>query len=53
VEITLGITPQPDEDNEDTGEEPETFLSPPIVVLLNSGMEIAVPEKKEEDNEKA
>jgi hypothetical protein len=26
---------------------------PPIVVLINSGMEIAVPEKMEEDNEKA
>jgi prepilin-type N-terminal cleavage/methylation domain-containing protein len=53
VEITLGITPKMNEENEDTGEEPELILSPPIVVLINSGMEIAVPEKKEEDNEKA
>lgn len=53
VEITLGITPQANEENEDTEEEPELFFSPPIVVLINSGMEIAVPEKKEEDNEQA
>jgi len=53
VEITLGITPKVNEENEGTGEEPELFFPPPIVVLINSGMEIAVPEKKEEDNEKA
>ena len=53
VEITLGITPKVTEGNEDTEEEPEIFFSPPIVVLINSGMEIAIPEKKEEDNEKA
>ena len=53
VEITLGITPQANEENEDTEEEPELFFSPPIVVLINSGMEIAFPEKKEEDNEQA
>jgi prepilin-type N-terminal cleavage/methylation domain-containing protein len=53
VEITLGINPKANEENRDTEEEPELFFSPPIVVLINSGMEIAVPEKKEEDNEKA
>ncbi len=53
VEITIGITPKSDEEKDDPDEKPETFFSPPIVVLLNSGMEIAVPEKKEEDNEKA
>jgi prepilin-type N-terminal cleavage/methylation domain-containing protein len=53
VEITLGITPKMNEENEDTEEEPELFFSPPIVVLINSGMEIAVPEKKEKENEKA
>jgi len=53
VEITLGITPKTDEENKDKGEQPEMFFPPPIVVLLNSGMEIAVPEKKDEDNEKA
>jgi hypothetical protein len=50
VEITLGITPK---ENEDTEEEPDVIFSPPIVVLINSGMKIAIPEKKEEDNEKA
>ena len=53
VEITLGITPKVNEENEDTEEKPELIFSPPIVVLINSGMEIAVPEKMEEDNEKA
>jgi prepilin-type N-terminal cleavage/methylation domain-containing protein len=53
VEITLGITPKVNEENEDAEEEPELIFSPPVVVLINSGMEIAVPEKKEEDNEKA
>ena len=50
VEITLGITPK---ENENAEEEPEVIFSPPIVVLINSGMKIAIPEKKEEDNEKA
>lgn len=53
VEITLGITPKANEENEDTEEKPELIFSPPIVVLINSGMKIAIPEKKEEDNEKA
>ena len=53
VEITLGITPKANEGNEDAGEKPDLFFPPPIVVLINSGMKIAVPEKKEEDNEKA
>jgi prepilin-type N-terminal cleavage/methylation domain-containing protein len=53
VEITLGITPKVNEENEDIDEKPELFFPPPIVVLINSGMEIAVPDKKEEDNEKA
>ncbi|MBT5469476.1 MAG: type II secretion system protein [Nitrospina sp.] len=53
VEITIGVTPSQGNNKEDSQEEPETVFSPPIVVLLNSGMEIAVPDKKEEDNEKA
>jgi prepilin-type N-terminal cleavage/methylation domain-containing protein len=52
VEITLGITPKVNEGNEDTEEKPELIFSPPIVVLINSGMEIAYPVKKKEDNEK-
>ena len=53
VEITIGITPQGMKNKGNGSAEPETFFSPPIVVLLNSGMEIAIPEKKEENNEKA
>ena len=53
VEITIGITPQVIENKENFAEQPETFFSPPIIVLLNSGMEIAVPEKKEENDEQA
>ena len=53
VEISIGITPKRDENSDEDKEDPETFFSPPLVVLLNSGMEIAVPEKKEEENEKA
>lgn len=50
VEITLGITTKMKKENEDTQDEPELIFSPPIVVLINSGMKIAVPDKKEEDN---
>lgn len=52
VEISIGISPPKDENSEDGKEEAETIFPPPTVVLVNSGMEIAVPEKKEEDNEK-
>ncbi len=53
VEISIGISLKRDEKNtEDATEKAETFFPPPIVVLVNSGMEIAVPEKKEEENEK-
>lgn len=54
VEIIIGITPQPKpgEEVEDEGLEP--VFSPPIIVLLNSGMEFAPPPiEKEADNEKA
>ena len=54
VEITIGIIPQPKpgEEVEDEGLEP--VFSPPIIVLLNSGMEFARPPiEKEADNEKA
>jgi prepilin-type N-terminal cleavage/methylation domain-containing protein len=50
VEITLGITSK---ENEDTEEQPMVIFSPPIVVLINSGMKIAIPDEKEENNEKA
>ncbi|MBC8284349.1 MAG: hypothetical protein H8E32_11095, partial [Nitrospinae bacterium] len=53
VEITIGIIPQGSENKEDSDEELEIFYSPPVVVLLNSGMKIALPEKKEENDEKA
>jgi hypothetical protein len=54
VEITIGVIPQPKpgEEVEDEGLEP-VFL-PPIIVLLNSGMEFALPPiEKEATNEKA
>ncbi|MEK9629114.1 MAG: prepilin-type N-terminal cleavage/methylation domain-containing protein [Nitrospinota bacterium] len=53
VEISIGITPKMDEENAEKEEDSETFFSAPIVVLLNSGMEIAVPKKKEKENDKA
>ena len=52
VEITIGITPKGIEKKGDLPSEPKTFFSPPIVVLLNSGMEIAVPVNKEENDKK-
>ena len=54
VEITIGVIPQPKpgEEVEDEGLEP--VFSPPIIVLLNSGMEFARPPiEKGADNEKA
>ena len=52
VEITIGITPEGIENKKNLSSEPKTFFSPPIVVLLNSGMEIAVPVNKEENDKK-
>ena len=54
VEITIGIIPQPKPGEEKEDEELEPVLSPPIIVLLNSGMKFARPPiDKEADNEKA
>ena len=54
VEITIGITPQPKPGEEEEDKELEPVFSPPIIVLLNSGMEFARPPiEKEADNEKA
>ena len=50
VEITIGVTPQPKPGEEVADEESEPVFSPPIIVLLNSGMEFAVPPEKEGDN---
>ena len=53
VEITIGVTPKPKpgEKVKDGGSEP--IFSPPIIVLLNSGMEFARSSiQKEADNEK-
>ena len=54
VEITIGVIPTPKPGEEEQKEELEPIFSPPIIVLLNSGMEFAVPHiKKEDSNEKA
>ena len=54
VEITIGIIPQPKPGEEVADEGLEPVFSPPIIVLLNSGMEFARPPiEKEADNEKA
>ena len=54
VEITIGVIPTPKPGEEEQKEELEPVFSPPIIVLLNSGMEFAVPHiKKEDSNEKA
>ena len=53
VEISIGITSKGDGNSDKDQGNPETFFSPPLVVLLNSGMEIALPKKKKEENEKA
>ena len=54
VEITIGISPEPKPGEEVAKNQLETIFSPPIIVLLNSGMEFALPPvKKEADNENA
>lgn len=54
VEITIGIIPTPKPGEEDLDEGVEPVFSPPIIVLLNSGIEFALPPiEKEENNEKA
>ena len=54
VEITLGLTEKIIENKEGSLQEtPKTIFAPPIIVLLNSGMEIALPEKKGEIDENA
>ena len=54
VEITIGVIPRPKPGEEEQKEELEPVFSPPIIVLLNSGMEFAKPPiEKEDDNEKA
>jgi prepilin-type N-terminal cleavage/methylation domain-containing protein len=54
VEITIGVIPQPKPGEEVENEELEPVFSPPIIVLLNSGMEFARPPiEKEAENEKA
>jgi prepilin-type N-terminal cleavage/methylation domain-containing protein len=54
VEITIGISPEPKPGEKAAENDLETIFSPPIIVLLNSGMEFALPPvKKEADNENA
>ena len=54
VEIPIGVTPHPKPGEEEGDEELEPVFSPSILVLLNSGMEFALPViEKETDNEKA
>ena len=53
VEISIGMASKRDGSSDENQGNPEIFFSPPLVVLLNSGMEIAVPKKKKEENGKA
>lgn len=55
IEITIAVFPPPKPGEEEkNNDELEPVFLPPIVVLLNSGIEFAKPPKqKEEDNEKA
>jgi prepilin-type N-terminal cleavage/methylation domain-containing protein len=54
IEITIAVIPPPKPGEEEKSEELEPVFLPPIVVLLNSGIEFAKPPKqKEEDNETA
>ena len=54
VEITIGVIPPPKPGEEVDEEELEPVFSPPIIVLMNSGIEFAKPPvEKEDDNEKA
>jgi prepilin-type N-terminal cleavage/methylation domain-containing protein len=54
VEITIGVIPPPKPGEEQQDDEIEPIFSPPIIVLLNSGIEFAKPPiEKEESNEKA
>ncbi|MBT5027536.1 MAG: type II secretion system protein [Nitrospinaceae bacterium] len=50
VEITIGVTPAPKPGEEVLDEDLDTVFSPPIIVLLNSGMEFALPPVKEDEN---
>jgi prepilin-type N-terminal cleavage/methylation domain-containing protein len=54
VEITVGVIPPAKPGEEEQDEELEPIFLPPIIVLLNSGIEFAKPPiEKEEDSEKA
>jgi prepilin-type N-terminal cleavage/methylation domain-containing protein len=54
VEIIIGIIPQPKPGEEVGDEGLEPVFSPPIIVLLNSGMGFAMPPiEKKAENEKA
>ena len=54
VEITIGVIPPPKPGEEEQADELEPVFSPPIIVLLNSGIEFAQPPiEKEENDEKA
>ena len=54
VEITIGVFPPPKPGEEEQADELEPIFSPPIIVLLNSGIEFAKPSvETEENNEKA
>ena len=54
VEITIGINPEPKPGEKVAENKLKTIFSPPIIVLLNSGMEFALPQmKREADNENA
>ena len=51
VEINIGVIPPPKPGEEEQGEEIEPIFLPPIVVMLNSGIEFAKPPKEKEEND--
>ena len=50
VEISLGLTETPHPDGKEGRKEPKIIFSPPITVLIHSGMKFALPTEDEKNN---